>query len=165
MTGCRSTPGTLGSKSPPYSRFRRRPRQGAARWPRGRPRRPDAYQDVSRYRRAEVPDLFGPEADEANEAFRSTRCPPDGVRGVAGPTRASLYGLAAEYPRRTNGEIHAPARIGTAEAPEASDDITAIDGAFIGPSDLWASPGKLGGPRPERCPGHLKSAAPRALAT
>jgi len=86
-------------------------------------------------------------AEEAERAVAATRYPPEGVRGVAVNTRASLYGRAKDYYRSTHEEICLFLQIETRTALDNLEAIAAVDGVdglFIGPSDLAASLGHLG---------------------
>lgn len=88
-------------------------------------------------------------AEEAAAAVAAMRYPPAGVRGVAGSTRASRFGLASDYLRRANEEVCLLVQIETGAALARLEDIAAVDGVdgvFIGPSDLAASLGHLGNP-------------------
>lgn len=92
---------------------------------------------------------FVQNADEARRAVASTRYPPEGVRGVAGSTRASRYGTMPGYLTSANDEICCLVQIETAEAVrnlEGIASVLGVDGVFIGPSDLAASLGHLGAP-------------------
>lgn len=86
-------------------------------------------------------------ADEARNAVAYTRYPPQGVRGVAGTTRASRFGRIKDYARRAHEELCLLVQV---ETQAALDDIEAIaavqgvDGIFIGPADLHASLGHTG---------------------
>ena len=86
-------------------------------------------------------------ADEARDAVAFTRFAPEGVRGVAGSTRAGHYGRYKDYMARANDEIGLILQI---ESQEALDNLDAIcrvpgvDAVFIGPSDLAASLGYRG---------------------
>jgi 2-keto-3-deoxy-L-rhamnonate aldolase RhmA len=88
-------------------------------------------------------------AAEAREAVSFTRYPPEGVRGVAGGTRASGFTRYVDYFARANDEI---ALILQIESREALDDLEGIcgvpgvDAVFIGPADLAASLGHRGNP-------------------
>ena len=70
-----------------------------------------------------------------------------GLRGVAGSTRAGNYGRYKDYMARANDEIGLILQI---ESQEALDNLDAIcrvpgvDAVFIGPSDLAASLGYRG---------------------
>lgn len=88
-------------------------------------------------------------AEEAALAVASVTYPPEGIRGVAGGTRATRYGAVADYHRRAREEICIIVQIETKEALDALDEIAAVpglDAVFIGPSDLAASLGHLGDP-------------------
>ena len=86
-------------------------------------------------------------AAEAREAVSFTRFAPEGVRGVAGSTRAAGFTRYKDFMARANDEI---ALILQIESREALDDLDAIcrvpgvDAVFIGPSDLAASLGHRG---------------------
>ncbi|WP_367716601.1 HpcH/HpaI aldolase/citrate lyase family protein [Nitratireductor sp. GISD-1A_MAKvit] len=95
---------------------------------------------------------FVQNADEARAAVAATRYPPEGIRGVAGSTRASRYGRAKDYFNIANREVCLLVQIETGEALEALGEIACVDGVdgvFIGPSDLAASLGHLGNPGQE----------------
>lgn len=88
-------------------------------------------------------------AEEARLAAASVAYPPDGIRGVAGVTRASGFGAISGYARRAREEICLLVQIETRAGLDALDDICAVpgvDGVFIGPSDLAASLGHVGEP-------------------
>lgn len=109
-----------------------------------------------------VPFVQTPE--EAAAAVAATRYPPHGVRGVAGGTRASRYGLAKDYFEKANAEIAVLVQVETVEALSKLEDIAAVpgvDGIFIGPSDLAASFGHLGNPGADEVQAALKDAVER----
>jgi 4-hydroxy-2-oxoheptanedioate aldolase len=86
-------------------------------------------------------------ADEARRAVRSTRYPPDGIRGVAGVSRATRYGRVAGYYDRAPSEICVIVQIETRKAVDAIEEIAAVPGVdalFVGPSDLSADLGFKG---------------------
>lgn len=90
---------------------------------------------------------FVQSADEARAAVAATRYAPEGVRGVAGTTRASLFGRIPDYNRRAAEELCVLVQIETRESLERLEDIAmvaGVDGVFIGPNDLAASLGHLG---------------------
>jgi 4-hydroxy-2-oxoheptanedioate aldolase len=112
-----------------------------------------------------VPFVQTPE--EAAAAVAATRYPPHGVRGVAGGTRASRYGLAKDYFEKANAEIAVLVQVETVDALSKLEDIAAVpgvDGIFIGPSDLAASFGHLGNPGADEVQAALKDAAERLKA-
>jgi 4-hydroxy-2-oxoheptanedioate aldolase len=85
--------------------------------------------------------------EEARAAVAATRYPPQGVRGVAGTTRATRFGRVKDYARRASEEICLLVQVETREALGQIDAIAAldgIDGIFIGPADLHASMGHTG---------------------
>lgn len=86
-------------------------------------------------------------AEEAAAAVRAVRYAPEGMRGVAGSTRASRYGHIPNYHRRAAEEICLLVQVETVEAVAKIEEIAAvpgIDGIFIGPADLAASLGHYG---------------------
>lgn len=91
-----------------------------------------------------VPMVDTPE--QAAEIVRSTRYPPDGVRGMAG-ARASRWGRYPDYPKEANARVCLLVQAETRQALENLDAIAAldgVDGVFIGPADLSASMGHVG---------------------
>jgi 4-hydroxy-2-oxoheptanedioate aldolase len=101
-------------------------------------------------------------ADEAAEAVKSCRYPPDGLRGVAGSTRASRYGRTKDYLHKAQDEICILVQVETGSALEQLDaiaNIDGIDGVFIGPSDLSASLGHLGNPAHEDVQKEIEAAS------
>ena len=92
---------------------------------------------------------FVQSADEARQAARQMRYPPDGIRGVAVSTRANRYGRDKNYFGTVHDEICLLVQLETREALthlEAIAAIDEVDGIFIGPSDLSADFGHLGNP-------------------
>lgn len=88
-------------------------------------------------------------AADARNAVAACRYPPQGMRGVAGLTRASGFGRHKEYLLQANNEICLLVQVETLEAVANLDAIAAtegVDGVFIGPSDLAASMGHIGRP-------------------
>lgn len=103
-------------------------------------------------------------AEEARAAVISCAYPPDGLRGVAGGTRASRYGRDKSYLSTARDEICLLVQVETREAMERLDEIAAVagvDGVFIGPSDLAASMGHLGNPGHDEVQAALQSAVER----
>ena len=85
--------------------------------------------------------------EEARNAVAYTRYPQDGVRGVAGATRAAGYGRIKDYLKNAAGELCLLLQVETRKAMANLDAIAAVegvDGVFIGPNDLSADMGYLG---------------------
>jgi 4-hydroxy-2-oxoheptanedioate aldolase len=94
-----------------------------------------------------VPYVQTPE--EAALAVASVTYPPEGIRGVAGMTRASGFGQVAGYHAKARDEICIMIQVETRSAMDQLDAIAAtpgLDGIFIGPADLGASMGFPGQP-------------------
>ena len=87
-------------------------------------------------------------ADEARRAVAATRYPPQGVRGMAGMSRATRFGTTPNYWKTANQQIGVIMQIETPQAVEALEaiaDVDGVDALFIGPADLSAAMGHLGG--------------------
>jgi 4-hydroxy-2-oxoheptanedioate aldolase len=86
-------------------------------------------------------------AAEAEAAVRACRYPPQGRRGYAAPAvRASGYGTAADYMRRSNDELLLIIQLESAEAVARAAEICAVDGVdvpFLGVNDMAGSVGRL----------------------
>lgn len=90
---------------------------------------------------------FVQNADEARAAIAATRYPPDGIRGVAGGSRATGYGQVTDYFKNAHKELCVILQVETGAAVEQIEAIASVrgvDGIFIGPADLSASLGHLG---------------------
>jgi len=88
-------------------------------------------------------------AAEAEHAVAATRYPPEGVRGVAGMSRASRFGTAHHYLKMANQQVSVILQLETPAALHQVDAIAqvkGVDALFIGPADLSASMGHLGEP-------------------
>jgi 4-hydroxy-2-oxoheptanedioate aldolase len=88
-------------------------------------------------------------AEQAAEFVRAVRYPPAGVRGVGSSLgRSSRWGRITDYAPNAGDaislylQIESETAVGNAEAILAVDGV---DGIFIGPADLAASMGHLGG--------------------
>lgn len=82
--------------------------------------------------------------DQAREAVRATRYPPQGIRGVSALTRATRFGRETGYFDHAAQDICVIAQIESSAALDNLDAIAAVDGVdalFIGPADLAASLG------------------------
>ena len=90
---------------------------------------------------------FVQDAEEARRAVAATRYPPEGVRGVAGMSRASRYGSVPNYLKTANQQVGAIVQVETLQALaqiEAIAAVPGVDAIFIGPADLSASMGQVG---------------------
>lgn len=86
-------------------------------------------------------------AAEAGAAVRAMRYGPDGIRGMAGMTRASRYGQVKDYYNGAEDQLCLILQIETVAGLEALEEIAqtdGVDGIFIGPADLSASMGLRG---------------------
>jgi 2-keto-3-deoxy-L-rhamnonate aldolase RhmA len=95
--------------------------------------------------------LMSPMVDTAEEAesfVEAARYPPEGRRGIAAG-RAADYGIDyPEYVERANDELVLVTQVESETAVENAGDIAAVDGIdalFVGPADLSAALGNLGG--------------------
>ena len=85
--------------------------------------------------------------EEARNAVAYTRYPPEGLRGVAGTTRATRFGRVPDYARRAHEELCVLVQIENQAGLDNLEKIAAVegvDGVFIGPADLHASLGYTG---------------------
>ncbi len=90
---------------------------------------------------------FVQNADEARRAVAATRYPPEGVRGMAGMSRASRYGTTPDYLRSANRSIGVVLQLETPQAIAALETIAAVPGVdalFVGPADLSGAMGLPG---------------------
>ena len=88
--------------------------------------------------------------EEAEAAVRACKYPPEGIRGIAGSTRAARFGQnSMDYFANANREILVITQVETRNAVNNIDEIIGvegIDGIFIGPMDLATSMGHLHNP-------------------
>jgi len=87
------------------------------------------------------------DAAQARAAVAAVRYPPEGIRGVAGITRASRFGMIPDYAARAASEICLIVQVETVAAVDRIEEIAAVDGVdgiFVGPSDLAGSMGLVG---------------------
>ena len=90
---------------------------------------------------------FVQNADEAASAVAATRYPPEGVRGMAGMTRADGFGSRPDHFTTANRRIAAILQLETPQALAALESIAAVPGVdalFIGPADLSGAMGLVG---------------------
>lgn len=89
-------------------------------------------------------------ADQALRAYRATRYPPEGIRGVGSSlARASRFSAIPDYLTTANDQICLILQIESVAGLANLDAILAVEGVdalFIGPSDLAADMGYLGQP-------------------
>jgi len=86
--------------------------------------------------------------EQAEAAVAATRFPPHGFRGFASTARASRFGRVKDYHQRAHEELCILVQIETRQGLDNLEAIAAvpgIDGLFIGPGDLSADMGYLGG--------------------
>lgn len=85
--------------------------------------------------------------EEAEEAVAACKYPPDGIRGIAGSTRAAAFNQnAMGYFSRANEEILIITQVETRQAVDNIDEILevpGVDGIFIGPMDLATNLGHI----------------------
>ena len=90
---------------------------------------------------------FVQDAGEASRAVSATRYPPEGVRGMAGTSRATRYGTIPNYFKTANQNLGVIVQLETPQAIDRLEAIAAVDGVdalFIGPADLSAAMGHIG---------------------
>jgi 4-hydroxy-2-oxoheptanedioate aldolase len=101
---------------------------------------PDSVKFVMDSGAAGVMFPFVSSAEQACQAVRSLKYPPQGERGVAGVIRATDYGRDwPRYFKEANDKSLVVVQIETSAAVAASDEIAAVDGVdvlFVGPMDL-----------------------------
>lgn len=91
---------------------------------------------------------FVQNADEARRAVAATRYPPEGIRGMAGMSRASKFGTAPDYFKTAGKSMGVIVQLETLQAVaqlEAIAAVPGVDALFLGPADLSASMGHVGG--------------------
>jgi 2-keto-3-deoxy-L-rhamnonate aldolase RhmA len=90
---------------------------------------------------------FVQDAEEARRAVAATRYPPEGIRGMAGLSRASRFGSRPDHFRTANEGIGVLVQIETPQAVEQLEAIAAVPGVdalFVGPTDLSGGMGLQG---------------------
>ena len=86
-------------------------------------------------------------AEEAALAVAATRYPPEGVRGVAGSTRATKFGRIENYAADYEAQTPVIMQLETLPAINNAEEIASVDGVdgvFFGPGDLAADLGIVG---------------------
>lgn len=110
---------------------------------------------------------FVQNADEAAAAVAATRYPPQGVRGMAGMSRAAHFGLKPDYLATANRGMAVIVQIETESALaqlEAIGGTEGVDAVFIGPADLSGSMGIAGQVTHPRVMAAMRDAARRCHA-
>ena len=90
---------------------------------------------------------FVQNAAEAAQAVASTRYAPEGVRGMAGMSRASRFGTTPDYFRVANQSVGVVVQLETPQSIARLEEIAAVPGVdalFVGPGDLSGSMGHAG---------------------
>ena len=105
---------------------------------------------VKRVLDAGAPTLLFPfiqDADEAARAVAATRYPPEGVRGMAGMSRASRFGTTPRFFEQANRNLCVIVQHETVESIaqlEAIAAVPGVDALFVGPGDLSGTMGHVG---------------------
>jgi len=90
---------------------------------------------------------FVQDAAEAQRAVAATRYPPDGVRGMAGMSRASRFGTVPGWFAAANRAVGVVVQLETPQALGQLETIAAVPGVdalFVGPGDLSGAMGRPG---------------------
>lgn len=104
-------------------------------------------------------------AEEARRAVAATRYPPEGVRGMAGMSRASRFGTIAGFFKQANENVCAVLQMETVESIANLESIAAVPGVgalFVGPGDLSGTMGHVGNLTHPEVMAQMTSAAQRA---
>ena len=86
-------------------------------------------------------------AEEARQAVAATRYAPEGVRGMAGMSRASRFGTIPDFFKQANANVCAVLQMETVESIANLEAIAAVPGVgalFVGPGDLSGTMGHVG---------------------
>jgi len=82
--------------------------------------------------------------NDAQNAVKSVKYPPAGIRGIAGATRANNFGRETNYVSLADDNICVICQIESVEACKNVKDIASVEGVdllFVGPGDLSADMG------------------------
>ncbi|MBU4610671.1 4-hydroxy-2-oxoheptanedioate aldolase [Achromobacter sp. GG226] len=108
-------------------------------------------------------------AQQARDLARAVRYPPQGIRGVgSGLARSSRWNDYSDYLHASNDRVALLVQVETVSALEHLEDIAAVDGVdgvFVGPADLAASMGHLGGAGHPDVRAAVETAISRIIAT
>jgi 2-dehydro-3-deoxyglucarate aldolase/4-hydroxy-2-oxoheptanedioate aldolase len=106
---------------------------------------------------------------EAEAAVRACKYPPEGIRGIAGSTRAARFGQnSMDYFSNANKEILVITQVETKNAVDNIDEILSVeglDGIFIGPMDLATSMGHIYNPSPAEVQDAIETVRSKVLKT
>ncbi len=86
-------------------------------------------------------------AEEAARAVAATRYAPEGVRGMAGMSRASRFGTTPNFFKQANANVCAVLQMETVESIARLEELASVPGVgalFVGPGDLSGSMGHVG---------------------
>jgi len=99
-------------------------------------------------------------ATQAEDLVRAVRYPPAGIRGVGSAlARGARWNRVQDYLGRADEYVSLVVQIETVDAVAAAAEIAAVDGVFVGPSDLAALMGLLG----QQAHGDVVEAVKRAV--
>lgn len=87
--------------------------------------------------------------EEAEKLVKSTKYPPEGIRGVSVAHRGNAFGTIVDYFEKINDNITVMVQIESVLGVQNVDEIASVKGVdllFVGPSDLSAALGYLGEP-------------------
>lgn len=87
--------------------------------------------------------------EQAIQAVKSTRYPPEGFRGVSVAHRSNRFGTIPDYFEKINQNICVMVQIESQQGVDNIEEIAAVDGVdllFVGPGDLSAALNHLGQP-------------------
>ena len=105
--------------------------------------------------------------EEAKAAVAACRYPPNGIRGVAGISRATGFGRITDYFERVDDEtailLQAETQSALAQV-EAYADIDGVDGVFFGPADIAADMGLMPNTMHEDVWAAIRAAARKLIA-
>ena len=90
---------------------------------------------------------FVQDEGEARAAVAATRYPPEGVRGMAGMSRASRFGTVPDFYQAANRSIAVIVQLETPQAVrnlEAIAGVPGVDALFLGPADMSGAMGHTG---------------------
>ena len=82
--------------------------------------------------------------EDAQNAVKSVKYPPNGIRGIAGATRANNFGRETDYVSLADDNICVICQIESVEACKNVKNIASVKGVdllFVGPGDLSADMG------------------------